>query len=96
MGKFATSGFGLVRTGQCSETYYIVTRPIPRGAIFFSLRQCFCRTGIEQGSGGLVVNVGASLGFGHDAVDASQFAQVFGGDAHGLGGQLFLGGDRAT
>src|SRR5579864_2444408 len=36
--------------------------------------------------------MGSAFGFGDDVVDATEIAEVSGGDAHGFGGELFLGG----
>src|SRR6185312_702643 len=44
--------------------------------------ELFFERGVEQGGGGFVINVGATLGFGHDAIDATQLLQVVGCDAH--------------
>jgi hypothetical protein len=52
----------------------------------------FLQADIEQVGGGFVIAVSAAFGFGNDIVDAAEFAQIGGRDAHGFGGQLFLGG----
>ena len=52
----------------------------------------FLQRAIEQRGGGFVVDVGAAFGFGNYAIDAAQFLQVFGGDAHGFSGEGFFAG----
>src|SRR5450755_3114549 len=39
-----------------------------------------------------MIAVGSAFGLGNDVIDAAQFLQVGGGDAHGLSSKFFLGG----
>src|SRR5437868_3604019 len=52
----------------------------------------FLEAGIEQIGGRFVVAVRSTFGFRNDVVDAAEFAEVGGSDAHGFGGEFFFGG----
>ncbi len=58
---------------------------------FTSCARLAFKDSAEQVGGGGVVGVGSAFGFGDDGVHAAEFAQIFGGDVQGLGGQFFLG-----
>src|SRR5713226_8978857 len=60
--------------------------------ILFQFGEMLMQGGVKEQSGGFVVDVGSALGLGDDAVNAAEFFEVFGGNAHGLGGEFFFGG----